>query len=453
VSARPPIPAALAAVAVALAAVVAPLPASAEQWSPLTTVPTRTLAVALDDGTTALMSTGGPAGATVYDQRRAADGSLGPSTAVVSVPGVTACRPVESASALSNVAVGVECQVVTGQEEPPTRLVELVWTGDDGWVWKVVREGELASVDYSPQGQYALFASNSRYGGPHRLTTYHADLGWEALRRPQLGPTGDHLVAAVSDGGDVVAVRGASDEDEPGYYTDGRLRVDTWANAGVRGRWTVRLDRAYPDGGVRPTAVDLGGSGYTATLVQSRSTGRLDGRADRLVVLGGTPTAVRLRAVGRWSRQVLAADAARTVAGVGVAAWQSVEGRTARTRLATWAPGRARPVVRALALPGRTTLTDAVATGRGLDLAVSPGGRGLVARVEHLRGATDATVRADAFTVDGAGAVGPGVQAAWPQPRGVTVDVSAAAASAAVALGLLSGPFYLEPLTAYAVLR
>ena len=58
----------------------------------------------------------------------------------------------------------MECQTKTGLEDPPTRLVELVWTGDDGWVWHVQPQGELGSVDYSPQGQYVVFTSNSQYG-------------------------------------------------------------------------------------------------------------------------------------------------------------------------------------------------------------------------------------------------------------------------------------------------
>ena len=44
------------------------------------------------------------------------------------------CRPVEAVTALGNFAVAVECQAKTGLEDPPTRLVELVWTDDDGWV-------------------------------------------------------------------------------------------------------------------------------------------------------------------------------------------------------------------------------------------------------------------------------------------------------------------------------
>ena len=109
---------------------------------------------------------GGPDEATIYDQRRSAAGHARPGTEVMRVEGAEYCRPVEAVTALGNFAVAVECQVKTGLEDPPTRLVELVWTGDDGWVWKVQSEGELGSLDYSPQGQYVVFASNSQYGRP-----------------------------------------------------------------------------------------------------------------------------------------------------------------------------------------------------------------------------------------------------------------------------------------------
>ena len=153
-------------IAVAASTLAAPSPADAveEAWGPLQEADGFTLAVALDDGTTALVSVGGPDEATIYDQRRTAAGTLGPTTAVTTVEGASFCRPVEAVTALSNFAVAVECEVDTGLEDPPTRLVELVWTGDDGWVWKVQPEGELGSVDYSPEGQYAVFTSNSSYG-------------------------------------------------------------------------------------------------------------------------------------------------------------------------------------------------------------------------------------------------------------------------------------------------
>jgi hypothetical protein len=212
---------------VVVSALAAPTPARAvvdDPWSPLREASDHALAVALDEQTVALISTGGPDEATVYDQRTVA-GTDGPRTEVMTVEGAESCRPVEAATSLGNLAVAVECRVRTGVEEPPTRLVELVWTGDDGWVWRVQAEGTLASLDHSPQGQYVVFASNSHYGRPHHVTSYHADLGWRDLRRRELGLTGDDLVAAIDDSGSVVTLRGSGSEDEPGYWFGGRLQM------------------------------------------------------------------------------------------------------------------------------------------------------------------------------------------------------------------------------------
>src|SRR4029079_8083017 len=122
------------AVAASILVVLSPAEATEGEWSPLQEGSGSTLAVALDSQSTALVSVGGPDEATIYDQRRNADGTLGPRTEVTTVEDAEYCRPVEAVTALGSVAVAVECQATTGLEDPPTRLVELVWTGDDGWV-------------------------------------------------------------------------------------------------------------------------------------------------------------------------------------------------------------------------------------------------------------------------------------------------------------------------------
>ena len=257
------------AVAASILVVLSPAEAIKGEWSPLQEASGSTLAVALDSQSTALVSVGGPDEATIYDQRRNADGTLGPRTEVTTVEDAEYCRPVEAVTALGNVAVAVECQATTGLEDPPTRLVALVWTGDDGWVWQVLPEGELGSLDYSPQGQYVVFTSNSQYGRPHHVTSYHADLGWGYLTRPERGTNGDDLVAAISDAGNVVVLRGAGFEDEPGYWFGGRLSIETYHS--TTRRWTQRLTRDYPDGGIDPSSIDLAAGRVFASLVQSRS--------------------------------------------------------------------------------------------------------------------------------------------------------------------------------------
>ncbi len=437
----------VAAVAASTLGALSPAEAVAEEWSPLQDAGGSTLAVALDDQTTALVSIGGPDDATIYDQRRTAGGTLGPSAEVMTVEGATACRPVEAVTALGNLAVAVECQVTTGLEDPPTRLVELVWTGDDGWVWHVQPEGELGSLDYSPRGQYVVFSSNSQYGRPHHLTSYHADLGWRDLTRRERGLTGDDLVAAIGDSGDVVALHGAGFEDEPGYWFGGRLRIETYK--ATTGKWTQRLTRDYPDGGINPSGIDLSAGRIVATVVQSRSTGQLNGLEDKVVVLSGTPSDPRFWSSPQWDRQVLTSSAAITRAGVGVFSWQAVgHRRTARPWLATWAASQKQPSVHDLGSP--TTLTDAAVSGLAMDLSVSADGHGAIAYVRHRPGAGDSTVAAASFRV-GRNGLREQVDATWPQPADVTVNVTASATSASITLGRMAGPFFPSPLTQWSV--
>ncbi len=419
-----------------------------DEWGPLQEAGGSTLAVALDDRTTALVSVGGPDDATIYEQRRTAAGTLGPSTEVMTVGDAAACRPVEAVTVLGNFAVAVECQAETGLEDPPTRLVELVWTGDDGWVWHVLREGDLGSLDYSSQGQYVVFTSNSQYGRPHHVTSYHADLGWRDLTRRELGSTGDDLIAAINDAGNLVALRGAGSEDEPGYWFGGRLRIETYND--TTGKWTQRFASDYPDGGIDPSGIDMSAGRITATLVQSRSTGELDGLAARVVVLTGKPSDPRFWSSPRWSRQVLTASAAITRAGVGVFAWQAVnDRRTAQPWFATWAPHHEQPSVHDLKWP--TTLTDAAASGRAMDLSVSANGHGAIAYVRHRPGAGHSTVAVASFRVARNGGLRRQVDTTWQQPVNVTVNATAGAASSSITLGQMAGPFVLSPLTQYSV--
>ena len=427
-----------------------PAAAAADGWSPLEKAEGHALAVALDDGTTAVISVGGPDDATVYDARRTPDGELGTQTEITTVEDAEACRPVASATATGNLAVAVECRARTGLEDPPTRLLELVWTGDDGWVSHVQPEGELGSVDYSPEGEHALFTSNSRYGRAHHLTSYHADLGWRDLTRRPLGGTGDDLVAAIGDDGHVVAVRGAGFEDEPGYWFGGRLRIETYRD--VSGTWQRDLDRRYPDGGIAPVQVDLAGGRMTATLVRSRSTGQVHGLADKVLVLSGAPDEPRTWSPSTWYRDVLAAPAATTGDGVGVAAWQVVRGgRVARPFFATWTPDRERPLVRDLEWP--TTLTHAAVAGRALDLAVDPGGHAAIAYVRHRAGEQHADVAGVSFRVTRAGGVRASVDTTWRRPVGTTVAVAASATAATATLGRMTRTFHEPPVVRFSVFR
>ena len=68
----------VAAAAASILVVLSPAEATEGEWSPLQEAGGSTLAVALDSQSTALVSVGGPDEATIYDQRRNADGTLGP---------------------------------------------------------------------------------------------------------------------------------------------------------------------------------------------------------------------------------------------------------------------------------------------------------------------------------------------------------------------------------------
>ena len=427
---------------------VAPAAAGAADWSPLREVGDHALAVPLDEQTVALISIGGPDEATVYDQRVVA-GSDGPRTEVMTVEGAEGCRPVEAVTSLGNLAVAVECRQTTGLEDPPTRLAELVWTGDDGWVWRVQSEGALASLDYSPQGQHVVFASNSQYGRPHHVTSYHADLGWRDLRRPELTLTGDDLVAAIDDSGNVVTLRGSGFEDEPGYWFGGRMRIETYSDA--RGRWTVRHRQAYPDGGIAPGRIDVAAGRIVAEAVQSRSTGRLNGRADRVLLLSGTPRNPRTWSPHRWSRDVLDVSAGITQAGAGAATWLAVgERRSVRPWLATWAPTRHRPSV--IRLGTASSLDESVAPGSTLDLSLAADGHGVVAHAARQRGADTSTVTATSFVLSDRGRLRERRDVAWGQPVGTTVAVTAGTDAAGITIGRMTSYFLASPLVHYAVL-
>ncbi|CUR60516.1 exported hypothetical protein [metagenome] len=438
----------LLALAVASTLVAPTAAVAAADWSPLREVGDHALAVALDAQTVALISIGGQDEATVYDQRVVA-GSAGPRTEVMTVEGAESCRPVEAVSSLGNLAVAVECQQTTGLEDPPTRLVELVWTGDDGWVWRVQSEGTLASLDHSPQGQYVVFATNSQYGRPHHVTSYHADLGWRDLRRPELGLTGDDLVAAIDDSGNVVTLRGSGSEDEPGYWFGGRMRIETYSDA--RGRWTVRHRQAYPDGGIAPGRIDVAAGRIVAAAVQSRSTGQLDGRADRVLLLSGTPRNPRSWSPPRWSRDVLDVSAGTTQAGAGAATWLAVGDRRAvRPWLATWAPTRRQPS--AVRLGAASRVDETVLPGHVLDLSVAADGHGVVARASQAPGADISTVAATSFVLGARGHLREQQTMAWVQPAHMTVAVTAGTGAAGITIGRMTSYFLASPLVQYAVL-
>ena len=208
-------------------------------------------------------------------------------------------------------------------------LAELVWTGDDGWVWRVQGDAVLGSVDYSPAGQYAVFATNSEYGRPHHVTSYHADLGWRDLTRRERGrPTIGDIVAAIDDSGDVVAIRGAGSEDEPGYWIGGRLRVETYDDAAgdvdaaphpeLPGR------RHRPEGHRRRRRALLGHAGRVALDRQAGRSRQPDRPADGEAQ---QPAIVDLSAV---ETPVVTATAAITGDGVGAASWQAVGRRPHR---------------------------------------------------------------------------------------------------------------------------
>lgn len=437
---------------VALAASFTPVGAgnaAPDTWTSPAEVGSHALAVALDDGSTALISIGGTDGATVQDQRRAPDGTLGPVTAVMTVRDAESCEPVEAATAGGDLAVAVECATQTGFEDPPTTLAELVWTADDGWVWKVKRKAALASVDYSPHGRFAVFATDIEYAGrPHHITSYHPDLGWLDLRRRESGSAGDDIVAAINDAGNLVVLRGAGDAIEPGSWYGGRLRLETYDRA--TRTWKRRLTRHYPSGGITPLGIDLVGGRVAATVVESRSTGQLRGREDRVLLLSGRPGNPRTWTSPRWTQEVYTGRAAITSDRVALASWQATSGRGAAAPvLTTWVAGRRRPVVHDLGQA--TPLTYAVESGVGMDLSVTAAGRGALAWVARERLAPTSSVTASSFRVGPDGRISERVEASWTRPAHATVDVTASDGGSSTTIGRLISWGYPSPESAYSL--
>jgi len=409
-------------------------------WTPLESAGDNTLPIAQDHGRTLLISTGGPDDATIYEQHRAADGSLGPRTAITTVDEAEGCLPARSATAIGNVAVAVECRTTTGLEDPPIRLAALVHTDDDGWTWQIFGDARLGSLDYSPGGQYVVFTTNSEYGRRHHVTTYHADLGWQDLRRRERGFSGDRVIAAVTDAGAIIELQSAGSEDEPGYWIDGRLALSRFDP--VTARWTRLQTHRYPDGGIFGTDIDVAGGRVFATATRYRDTGQLNGRDARLLVLrGGVPHA-HIEMVGEFTRGILAAHSAITRDGVGVAAWQAKgDDRLAAAAFLTWSPRRSNPTV--VDLQATTKVTNAVGFGRGLDLALQANGHGVIAWVESSRKASRSTVGAASFAIARHGRIvesGPRrpVDATWrDRPLNTTVSVSSSVRGGTVTLGRL----------------
>ena len=167
---------------------------------------------------------------------------------------------------------------------PAARLAELVWTGDDGWVSRIQARHRLSSIDFSPGGQYVVFASDSEYGAAHHLSSYHADLGWEEHNRREVSSASRSSPPSPT-AAKVVAMRTAGFEDEPGAWFGGvvqLLRYDA-----VAGRWGKTFTDRFPSGGAQPVGFDVAKGRLFAAYVRSKSTGRLNGKADRLVLLRG----------------------------------------------------------------------------------------------------------------------------------------------------------------------
>ena len=367
----------------------------------------------------------------------------------MTVGGAESCRPVEAVTALGNFAVAVECLTKTGLEDPPTTLVELVWTGDDGWVWHVQPDSELGSVDYSPQGQYAVFTTNSEYGRPHHVTSYHADLGWRDLTRRELGrSTRDDLVAAINDSGNVVALRGAGSEDEPGYWFGGRLRIETYDD--TSGKWTQRFARDLPRRRHRPDRHRHGRRplrGDTGPVAIDRRAHRPRRQGRRTVRQAEQPTALVVTSLEPAGPHRFRGDHSGRRRGRRLASGRKRAHRQAVVR--DVGAEAQQPSVHDL--KWRTTLTDAAVSGLAMDMSVSANGRGVIAYVRHRRGVDHSTVGGASFRVGRDGALSGQIDATWQQPVDTTVNVTASASATSITLGGMIGPFYPSPETRYSV--
>ena len=187
----------------------------------------------------------------------------------------------------------------------------------------------------------------------------------------------------------------------------------------------------------------------TATVVESRSTGELDGLAQRVVLLSGKPSGPTSWS-SPWSRQVLTAFAAVTRARVGVFAWQSAEEPSYRQVVVRdRPPGDERPTVHDL--KWNTTLTHAAEAGRAMDLSVSANGHSAIAYVRHRRGADHSSVAGVSFDVTRRGGLRRQIDVTWQQPVNVTVIATSSRTSASITLGQLIHGYVVSPRTQYSV--
>ena len=175
-------------------------------------------------------------------------------------------------------------------------------------------------------------------------------------KRRELGSTGDELIAAVSDTGDVVALRGAGFEDEPGYWFGGLLRHRDLQSTR---RGSGRGDSTGSTPTVASTQPASTFRADTSRRPSSRRARPVSSTASpgRVVLLSGSTSKPRLWSPPRWSRQCPPPPPRRSrVLASASSAWQAVdEGKTAKSWFSTWAPDRAKPVVHDLGWP--TSLT------------------------------------------------------------------------------------------------
>ncbi len=370
------------------------LPAAAEDgWGNRQAVNGTTVAAVLEDGTTVLLSTGGRREQTVYERRRAPDGDLDRRTAITTLPKGQQCVVTDVDVQQATIAAGVECLIRTALDDPPGIAVELVWTHADGWSRETHRKCEINSVDVSPDGEHAVFATRLQYAGePQHITTWSDPDGLVDHPRGERGLWGDEYVAGVGDDGRVTALRTAGFEDEPGYWGFGRLvlmRLDP-----TSGEWSRGLTRRYESQGIDGVDVDVAAGGaVVASYLRHRSTrGQWPDAPDTSLWLlrkqVGTPPT--LDAVSERTRDVFAVDSGITGSGVGVVAWQQRGvGASFDTWRTHWPVGAPEPVDARRLDRGEPTL--GIRAGYGMSLAVGAGGHTAMAWVSRHRSGTTTT--------------------------------------------------------------
>jgi hypothetical protein len=397
--------------------------------------------VVLDDGSTIFISVGGPRDGHVFAQRQREDGTRGPRTEIGALfhDCVVSGADAEGMTA----AAGVTCY--RGGEDPVPWTLALVRRGS-GWKQQVLRDAEVVSVDVAPAGFYAVVGTASSFGNGGHTLRWHRGDGFSDLRPPTHDPYSAD-VSAVGDRGQLAVLAVDGFEDEPGFFTDGYLRLLRRSERNQT--WRMVYQRDLDDRGLSDARIELDRRGRLfGAYTRSLSTGGRWPREDRSVWLVSQSANIepRLTKASADVQDVLSLQVGQTTRGTGTAAWQLL---THDRRVITVFANRQRTGETLRVRMGVGTPTRAVRAGYGLSLDTAGTNKSILSWVAHRQGSGYSVVSSRLFAY----VHRPTTQAALRRGLTVLAPMSATVAvargsggDAALAIGRL-GRYQLRPAT------